>query len=96
VEKTMAKRVRKITPAFLKRIIMDEARKLQKETLETGVSETEKVDAEETDADEYADSLVKDIDHIKALKIQEKKLIRKIKQIREAKNRLVLRVTDKI
>ena len=92
----MAKRVRKITPAFLKRIIMDEARKLQKETLETGVSETEKVDAEETDADEYADSLVKDIDHIKALKIQEKKLIRKIKQIREAKNRLVLRVTDKI
>ena len=38
----MAKRVRKITPAFLKNIIMSEARKLQKETLETGINDPEK------------------------------------------------------
>ena len=88
----MAKRVRKITPKFLKKIIVDEARKLRVETLESG----EKIEAEEVDADEYADSLEKDIDHIKALKIQERRLIRKIKQIREAKHRLVRRVARRV
>ena len=75
---------------------MSEARKLQKETLETGINDPEKIDAEETDADEFADSLAKDIDHIKALKIHEKKLVRQIKKIREAKKMLVRRVTKKV
>ena len=92
----MSKRVRKVTPDFLKKIIMQEARKLKLETLETGVEDPEKVDAEEVDADAYADSLANDIDYIKALKITERKLIKKIKKIREAKKRLASRIVGKI
>jgi hypothetical protein len=97
MELKMSKRVRKITPSFLKKIIVDEARKLRRESIEGGDLEPiEKVEAEEVDASEFADSLVKDIDHIKVLKIQERRLIRKIKQIREAKNRLVRRIAKRV
>lgn len=95
----MAKRVRRITPDFLKRVIKEEARKLRLETsdpIAAGVKEAEKVTADEVDADEYAASLEKDIDHIKALKIHERRLIRKIKKIREAKRFLANRVADKV
>ena len=92
----MSKRVRKITPSFLKKIIMQEARKLKLETLETGVTDSEKVDAEEVDASEYADSLEQEIDYIKVLKIHERKLIKRIKKIREAKKRLASKIVGKI
>ena len=93
----MSKRVRRITPDFLKKIVMEEAQKLKKESVEGGeLTPAEKVDAEEVDASEYAGSLEKDIDHIKALKIHEKRLIRKIKQIREAKNILANRIASKV
>jgi hypothetical protein len=95
----MAKRVRKITPAFLKRVIKEEARKLRLETsdpIEAGVEDPAKVAAEETDADELAGSLAKDLDHIKALKIHERRLVKKIKQIREAKQKLANRIAKRV
>lgn len=93
----MSKRVRRITPDFLKKIVIEEAQKLRKESVEGGeLTPAEKVDAEEVDASEYAGSLEKDIDHIKALKIHEKRLITKIKQIREAKNILAKRIASKV
>ena len=93
----MSKRVRRITPDFLKQIVMEEAQKLKNESVEGGeLTPAEKVDAEEVDASEYAGSLEKDIDHIKALKIHEKRLIKKIKQIREAKNILANRIASKV
>jgi hypothetical protein len=95
----MAKRVKKITTGFLKRMIVEEARKLRTESsdpIEAGVEDPAKVKAEETDADEFADSLAKDIDHIKALKIHERRLIRKIKRIREAKQALANRIAEKV
>ena len=57
-----------------------------------GIEDPEKVSADEVDADEYADSLEKDLDHLKALKIQEKKLRRQLKKISEAKKVLVSRL----
>jgi hypothetical protein len=97
MEKNMAKRVRKITPSFLKKVIMDEARKLQRETVSPGeLTPIEKVNVEEVDADEYATALEKDLDHIKALKITERKLIQKIRQIREVKLKLRRRITRRI
>ena len=76
---------------------MEEAQKLKNESVEGGeLTPAEKVDAEEVDASEYAGSLEKDIDHIKALKIHEKRLIKKIKQIREAKNILANRIASKV
>ena len=74
----MAKQI-KLTPALLKKLVLEEKRKIQ-ESLEQGEEEVEKVDAEETDADEMADSIEKDIDFIKALKIQESILNRKMKK----------------
>ena len=93
----MSKRVRKITTGFLKKVIMDEARKLRLETISGGELEPiEKVDAEEVDASEYADSLEQDIDYIKVLKIHERRLIKKIKKIRETKRRLASKIIGKI
>ena len=61
-----------------------------------GIEDPEKVDAEEVDADEYADSLEKDIDHMKALKVHEKKLRLKLKKIQEAKKQIRNRVVRKL
>ena len=61
-----------------------------------GVEDPEKVSAEEVDADELADSLEKDIDHIKALKIQERKIKRALKRVAEAKTNLKRRVLKKL
>jgi hypothetical protein len=92
----MAKRVRRITPNFLKKIIVQEARKLRLETLETGVTDPEKVKAEEVDADEFADSLAKDIDHIKVLKIKENRLRKNLKKLQAIKSQLRRRIQKSI
>jgi len=92
----MATRVRKITPSFLKKIIIDEARKLRLETLEQGKEDVEKVVADEIEADEYADTLEKEIDFIKALKIKEARLVKSLQKIREAKNRMRRRIQKRI
>jgi len=93
----MAKRVRKITPDFLKKVIKEEARKLRQEAVSGGELEPiEKVDAEEVEASEFADSIAKDLDHIKALKITERRLIKKIKKIREAKELLTRRIAKRV
>lgn len=95
----MGKRVRKLTAESLKKMIQEEARKLQMETSDpvaAGVEKPEKVKAEETDADELAGSLEKDIDYIKALKIHESRLVKKLKKIAKAKELLGKRITDRI
>ena len=95
----MSKRARKLTPAILRKIVLQEKRRMMKETSDpvaAGVEDPEKVDAEETDADEYAGSLEKDIDHMKALKVHERKLRLKLKKIQEAKKKIRNRVVRKL
>ena len=71
----------KLTKKMLKQIVKEEAAKFG-----NGKSvEDTADDAEETDADEYADSLEKHIDYIKALKIEEARLHRRLKAINEQK-----------
>ena len=65
------------------------------ETLEQGKEDSEKVSADETDADELADSLEKDIDFMAALKIQESMLKKKYKKVQRAKARLVKRINER-
>lgn len=88
----MATRVRKITPDFLKKIVAEEARKLKLETLEMGKESPEDVKPDEVDAGDYADTLAKDIDHLKALKIYEQRLQKTMAKIQETKNRLRSRI----
>ena len=81
----MATRVRKITPDVLKKIIVQEARKIQKEVAQEKAKRPEDVTADEVDAEDYADTLAKQVDHLKALKIHEARLQKKLAQIQEAK-----------
>lgn len=95
----MSKRARKLTPAILRKIVLQEKRRMMKETSDpvaAGIEDPEKVDAEETDADSYAGSLEKDIDHMKALKVHERKLRLKLKKIQEAKKKIRNRVVRKL
>jgi len=80
-------------------MIKQEARKIQKESSDpivAGIEDIEKVSAEETDADEQAGALEKDIDYLKALKIHETRLVRRLKKLRGARNMLRKRVTRSI
>ena len=65
---------RKITSKQLKRLILSEAKKLQKESSFKKPEDTSKVKAKEYEAGEEADTLEKDIDILKALKIKEAKI----------------------
>ncbi len=94
----MSRRVKKMTPNLLKRMIVQEARKLRMEVLETGKEDSEKVAAatDEVDADEFADSIEQDIDWMKALKIHERRLVRKLQEVRNAKKKVSRRLTRRI
>ena len=92
----MATKVKKLTPEVLKTLIVQEAKKLQTETLELGAAHPSKVKAKEVNADGYADSLEKKIDHLKVLKLHEAKLLKQLKKIREAREKLSKLLVDEI
>ena len=64
--------------------------------IEEDMTSEEKDDAEEVDAGEEADSIAQDIDFMKALKIQERKLKAKMKRIQEAKKKVRSRVVRRL
>lgn len=81
---------KKLTKEMLKRIVMQEVAKFgAEESTEDRAKETEEVDA-----DEYADALCKKIDYLKALKIKESMLVKRLKKIREAKQRAVKQLKE--
>jgi hypothetical protein len=91
-------KIRKLTPKLLRKIVLEEKRRIIRENdpIEAGIDEPEKVDAEEVDAGEEADSIAKDIDFMKVLKIQERKLKSQMKRIQEAKKKVRSRVTRRL
>ena len=88
-------RRRRLTPTLLKKIVLEEKSRMQ-EVLETGVEDSEKVNAEEVPASDQADSIEQDIDWMKALKIKEAKLRKRLKRISEVKTKLRKRVIRKL
>lgn len=74
----------KLTSNLLKRIVMQEVRSMEKSR------EAEDVDAVELDADEFGSdkSLEKKIDYMKALKIEESRLRKRIDRISEMRRRI--------
>jgi uncharacterized protein YgfB (UPF0149 family) len=79
----------KLTPKLLKRIIEEEVASFgDMEDVEKKASDTE-----ETDADEYADSLEKHIDYVKALKVEEGRLQKRLLKIRETKQRVLKKLS---
>ena len=83
----------KLTPSILRNIIKEERNSI-KETLEQDKEDSKKVDAEEVDASGFAGSLEKDLDHLKALKITETKILESLKKIR-GKKRFLLKKLSK-
>ena len=92
----MARR-KKLTPALLRRLVLQEKKKMM-EVLETGEEDSEKAAAktEEVPADDLADSIDQDIDWMKALKIKENKLKKRLKRIIEAKKKIRGRIIRKL
>ena len=84
----------KLTPNILRKMIQEERRRSRlAETLEQGEEDAAKVDAEEIDADSYADSLEKDLDHLKVLKISESKVRETLKKIMGKKKSLLRKLS---
>ena len=84
----MAKRV---GPRGLKRFILSEIRKLQEAEMSGELEPLEDVETVE-DAWSGGDNLEQDVDFMKALNIQEKRLVKKLRRIQEARKKLRKRV----
>jgi hypothetical protein len=84
--------VTKLTSALLKKIVREEASKFG------GEEDTEEraKDTVETDADEYADALEKHLDYVKALKIEENRIIKRLSKIRETRQRVLRKIVTKV
>ena len=94
----MSRRIKKLSPRLLKKMIVEEAAKLRREVLEPGGEDVEKVAAktDEVDADDYAETIEQDIDWMKALKIHERRLMKKLQEVKKAKKRIGRRLTRKV
>jgi hypothetical protein len=73
----MDKKVKKLTPAMLRALV----EQVVSETFGP-MKDVEKEKASETEADELADSLEKKIDYVKALKIEEARLVKRLNRVR--------------
>ena len=75
----MSRRIKKLTPRMLRRLVLEEKARMIRESapIEAGIDDPAKVNAEEVDAGEEADTIAKDIDIMAVLKIEETKLKRK-------------------
>jgi hypothetical protein len=89
------RRSKKMTPRQLRMFVTSEARRLS-ETLEQGKDEAEDVTVDEVDADALANTLEKDLDHMKALKIKEGRLKKNLVKIEEAKKVLRSRIMKRL
>jgi DNA polymerase III delta prime subunit len=83
----MSKKIKKLTPSVLRKLVL-------RETLSGEVDPIEDVHAEEVDADEHGTSkaLAKDIDHAKVLKLEERRLVKRLRKIKEARKRIRSRI----
>jgi hypothetical protein len=82
----------KLTPRILRKMIQEERTRVS-ETLEQGKEDSEKVAAEEVEASDLAGALEKDLDHLKVLKIEESRIIKRLKMVRGRKKSLLKKLS---
>ena len=99
----MRRKAKKLTPRLLRKIVLEETKRVHRsrrvrESLTGALEPVDQVSADEVDADKLGTSvaLEKDIDHAKALKLEEARLTRKIRKIREARKRVRTRIARKL
>ena len=78
----------KLTSALLQRIVQEEVAKFGDEK----ATEDAAKDTEEVDADELGTALSKKIDYAKALKIEEARLVRRLRHIHETRTRVIAKI----
>lgn len=83
----------KLTANLLRKVIEEE---VSKNFGDMDDVEKRAKDTEETDADEIADSLEKHIDYMKALKIEEGRVVKRLAKIRETKSRILKKIAGKL
>jgi len=90
-----------LTPTLLRKIVLEEKRKLVREAKMKREADEPLASAEEVDADEYADTLEAPEVHqpknearrrYQALSLAERKLVAKLQQIRESKRNIRARL----
>ena len=86
----------RLTKRNLRAFVLNEADKLQKEALAKKIEDVSKTKADEYEAGDEAGTIEKDIDFIKALNIHEKRVLKKLKIIREHKKRLQKNILKKL
>ena len=93
----MSRRIKKLTPRMLRRLVLEEKARMMNESdpIEAGVDDPAKVDAEEVDAGDEADTIAKDIDIMAVLKIEETRLKKKLRKVNEVKKKLRCRIVKK-
>lgn len=84
------KKVHKLTPQLLRRLVLEEKEKYEKDVKKAAA------DTEEVEASEYADTLEKHIDFIAALKIKEAALKSQLSQIQEQRSKASARIAGKV
>ena len=87
--------MKRMSTSQLRLLVRQEARRLS-ETLEQGKEEAEDVNAKEVEADDLANVLEKDLDHMKALKIKEIRLKKNLKKLVEAKKSIRTRIMKRL
>ncbi|MAF25127.1 hypothetical protein CL634_06085 [bacterium] len=94
----MSRRTKRLTPSLLRKIVLEERAKLLEtsDPIAAGVEDPEKVSADEVDAADLAATLEKDIDHVKVLKIKERRLRKDLKKIQERRRKIRSRILRKI
>jgi DNA-binding transcriptional regulator YhcF (GntR family) len=76
----------KLTSRMLRKIVVEEMKGFG------SMGRPEDEHADEVDADEYAETLEKHVDHAKALKTEEARLARRLRRIKEQRTALVRRM----
>lgn len=83
-----------LTPDMLRKIVLEEMAKLHEEKKLKSVEDKAKETKELKDGGDYADHLAKEIDMLKALKVQETKLKLALRSLDERKQKLIRKISE--
>ena len=98
MEHPMSRRTKRLTPSLLRRIVLEERARILEtsDPIAAGIEDPEKISADEVSAEDLAQTLEKDIDHVKVLKLKERRLRKELKRLQERRRRIRARILKRI
>lgn len=82
-----------LTPDMLRTVILEEMQKIKEEKKLVAVADKAKDTRELDDAGDYADTLEKHIDMLKALKVKESRLKAQLRSLDETRAKLIRKIS---